>query len=108
MGLKIEKRPSEGMESYFVLTIGEKKFEAAANAVKASLLIWTFCIVAIFTYIIGATVQLDNFKMTAYLLHGNLTDANGSSVYCNPVLTKDRSINWNCSVDMNGTSKPLK
>ena len=32
-----------------------------------------------------------------WVAHGNVTDASGNPIYCNPILTPKRVIEWNCT-----------
>jgi hypothetical protein len=96
MKLSIEKRPANNEESYFVLSNGEKQFAVAVNAAKAILLLWVFCSVCIFSFIVGQSVSQTNVAITAYMLQGNVTDMSGNPVTCNAVLNEKKVIEWKC------------
>lgn len=96
MNIKIEKRPMNNEENYFVFRNGEKSFEMSVASVKAILLLWVFFGVTFFAFYIGSLVQAQNTMMTAYLMQGNLTDGNNVSITCNPLLTKKNTVEWNC------------
>ena len=99
MKLSIEKRPANNEEPYFVFTHNEGRFEMAANAAKAILLLWVFAAVVIFSFIVGEQTVSQQNMMTAYLARGNLTNEQGQPVSCNPVLTEKRSVEWNCTTE---------
>jgi len=98
MKLSIEKRPANNEESYFVFTHGEKTIAAPVNAVKAAALIWIFCAVVMFTFVVGQSVVLQGQAMNIYLMNGNLTNENNDPVSCIPKLDEKRNLNWNCTV----------
>jgi hypothetical protein len=98
MKLSIEKRPANNEESYFVFTHGEKKIEMQVNAAKAILLLWCFCSVTIFSFIVGEAVVYQGQTMTIFLMQGNLTNEQGQPVTCVPKLGEKRNVDWNCTV----------
>lgn len=99
MKLSIEKRPSLAMnETFFVFTHGEQKWEIESNAAKSILLLWVFFATVFFTYVVGMQTANQSNMMTAYLAQGNLTDEDGNPVACKPIMTEERSIEWNCTV----------
>jgi hypothetical protein len=107
MKLSIEKRPANNEESYFVFTHGEKKIEASVNAVKAAALIWVFCAVVMFTFVVGQSVSQTNVAITAYMLQGNVTDMNGNPVDCHAIMNEKKVIEWKC-LGMNETNTAVK
>jgi hypothetical protein len=105
MKLTIEKRPTLTMlNHYFVLSHGEKSVEIETNALKSILLIWVFCSVCIFSFIVGQSVAQTNVAITAYMMQGNVTDLNGNPVTCNAVLNEKNVIEWKC-ITMNETNE---
>jgi hypothetical protein len=103
MKLSIEKRPANNEASYFVFTHGDKKIEMDVNAAKAMLLLWTFCGICMFAFIVGQQVVQTNVAITAYMLQGNVTDMSGNPVDCHAVLNDKKVIEWKC-LGQNGTN----
>lgn len=100
MNLKLEKRPADiKQETYFVLSIGDKNYEMESNSVKAVLLMWVFFAVVFFTYVVGVYSAQQNVMMTAYLLKGNITTDKGEPVSCQPIMTSDKKLEWDCIVN---------
>lgn len=98
MNLSIEKKPSNNQETYFVFTNGDKKFEVEANVVKSILLLWVFFATVFLTLIIGQQSVYQNTMVTAYLTQGKLTNERGQLVVCNPIMTEEQSIEWDCII----------
>jgi hypothetical protein len=97
MKLSIDKRPTlTMMNHYFVLSHGDKSVEIETNAAKAILLLWVFCSVCIFSFIVGQSVAQTNVAITAYMLQGNVTDMSGNPVTCNAVQNEKKVIEWKC------------